>query len=133
MDAPGPVPAEAAPTSKARGDVDGRGADDQPVEFTLNGLPAAARVGPGMSMLELLREACGVTSVKDGCAPEGSCGACTVLLNGRACVSCAQPATRVAGRAVVTQEGLPPQARTCGRGASWRPAPRSVASARRAS
>jgi len=111
MDAPGPAPAEAAPTSKARAQVDGRGADDQLVEFTLNGRPAAARVGPGMSMLELLREACGVTSVKDGCAPEGSCGACTVLLNGRACVSCAQPATRVAGRAVVTQEGLPPQAR----------------------
>ena len=64
-----------------------------------------------MSMLELLREDCGVTSVKDGCAPEGSCGACTVLLNGRACVSCAQPAARVAGRAVVTQEGLSPQAR----------------------
>ena len=88
-----------------------RSGDGEAVEFTLNGRPAAALTRPGMSMLELLREGCGITSVKDGCAPEGSCGACTVLLNGRACVSCAQPATRVAGRAVVTQDGLSPQDR----------------------
>lgn len=87
------------------------GPEDRVLQFTLNGRPVTAAARPGMRMLELLRDACGVTSVKDGCAPEGSCGACTVLLNGRACVSCAQPAGRVAGRAVLTQEGLSAQQR----------------------
>ena len=77
------------------------------IEFTLNGQPASVDVRDGASLLELLREGCGVTSVKDGCAPEGSCGACTVLVDGKAVVSCAQPATRAAGKSVITQEGLP--------------------------
>jgi xanthine dehydrogenase molybdenum-binding subunit len=59
-----------------------------------------------MSLLELLREELGITSVKDGCAPEGSCGACTVLVNGKAVVSCARKAEHAEGRDVMTQEGL---------------------------
>ena len=77
------------------------------VDFTLNGKPVAIDLRPDMTMLELLREECGITSVKDGCAPEGSCGACTVLMDGRAVVSCAQLATRAAGRSLLTQDGLP--------------------------
>ena len=76
------------------------------VDFTLNGAPVHVDIRPDMPMLELLREACGITSVKDGCAPEGSCGACTVLMEGRAVVACSQLATRVAGRNVLTQEGV---------------------------
>src|SRR5881628_1695472 len=76
------------------------------IEFTLNGDSVSAQVADGMSLMDLLRDGCGVTSVKDGCAPEGSCGACTVTVDGKAVVSCAQPATRAAGRSVVTQEGL---------------------------
>src|SRR5947207_15669861 len=76
------------------------------IAFTLNGRPASAEVHGGATMLELLREGCGLTSVKDGCAPEGSCGACTVIVDGKAAVSCAQPATRAAGKHVLTQEGL---------------------------
>ncbi len=82
------------------------------VDFTLNGEAVGVEVDADMTMLEVLREARGLTSVKDGCAPEGSCGACTVLVDGRAAVSCAQPASRLAGRSVVTQEGLPPEDRT---------------------
>jgi selenium-dependent xanthine dehydrogenase len=77
------------------------------MDFTLNGAPASADVRPGEHLLEVLRDRCGVTSVKDGCAPEGSCGACTVIVDGKAVVSCAQPAARFAGRAITTQEGLP--------------------------
>src|SRR6266511_85709 len=76
------------------------------VRFTLNGAPVEAEVRTGMSLLELLREERGLTSVKDGCAPEGSCGACTVLVDGKAVVSCAQKAGHADGRSVVTQEGL---------------------------
>jgi aerobic-type carbon monoxide dehydrogenase small subunit (CoxS/CutS family) len=77
------------------------------MDFLLNGAPASADVGAGEHLLEILRDRCGVTSVKDGCAPEGSCGACTVLVDGKAVVACAQPAERFAGRAITTQEGLP--------------------------
>jgi aldehyde oxidoreductase len=81
------------------------------VRFTLNGSPIEAEARPGMSLLELLREECGVTSVKDGCAPEGSCGACTVLVEGKAVVSCAQKAQHAEGRTLLTQEGLAPAQR----------------------
>src|SRR5436309_15382882 len=78
------------------------------MDLTLNGHPVSLEIRDGASLLELLREVCGATSVKDGCAPEGSCGACTVLVDGKAVVSCAQKATRAAGKDVVTQEGLAP-------------------------
>ena len=81
------------------------------IELTLNGRPVAVEARDGMTLLDLLRDELGVTSVKDGCAPEGSCGACTVLVNGKAVVSCAQKATHANGRDVVTQEGLSPQER----------------------
>ena len=79
-----------------------------PVRFTLNGRPVEVDVEPGMSLLDLLRDGCGLRSMKDGCAPEGSCGACTVLVDGRAIVSCARPVEGLAGREVVTLEGLAP-------------------------
>src|SRR3990172_31915 len=77
------------------------------MRFILNGRPVDLSPRPGASVLELLREGCGLRSMKDGCAPEGSCGACTVVVDGRAVVSCAQPATRMSGRAILTLEGLP--------------------------
>ncbi len=81
------------------------------MDFTLNGKTVSVQVGPKTSLLEVLREQCGLTSMKDGCAPEGSCGACTVLVDGKAAVSCAQPAGRIAGSSVTTLEGLPDERR----------------------
>jgi selenium-dependent xanthine dehydrogenase len=81
------------------------------MELTLNGKRVAVEPREGQSLLELLREDLGLRSVKDACAPEGSCGACTVIVDGHAVVSCAQKATRVEGKEVVTQEGLGEEAR----------------------
>ena len=81
------------------------------MDFMLNGHPVAVQPAAGESLLGVLRGACGLRSMKDGCAPEGSCGACTVLVDGRPVVSCAQPATRAAGRSVETLEGLAPEVR----------------------
>jgi xanthine dehydrogenase molybdenum-binding subunit len=77
------------------------------MDFTLNGRPVSIDVVAGASLLEVLRTELGLRSMKDGCAPEGSCGACTVLVDGRPVVSCARAAADVAGREVVTLEGLP--------------------------
>lgn len=79
--------------------------------FELDGRPVSVAVEPGTTLLELLRDTMGLRGPKDGCAPEGSCGACTVIVDDRAVVSCAQPAERVAGRSVLTVAGLPGDAR----------------------
>jgi xanthine dehydrogenase molybdenum-binding subunit len=76
------------------------------VQFTLNGTPRSAEVGEGGTLLQLLREGCGVTSPKDGCSPTGQCGCCTVLVDGQAKVACAFPAEKAEGRSVVTLEGV---------------------------
>jgi xanthine dehydrogenase molybdenum-binding subunit len=76
------------------------------MELTVNGEPVSVEVEEDESLLDLLRCRLELRSAKDGCAPEGSCGACTVIVDGRAVVSCAQKATRVAGKDVVTLEGL---------------------------
>ncbi len=82
------------------------------IAFSLNGQPVTVQVREGERLLEVLRERLGLRSMKDGCAPEGSCGACTVMVNGRAAVSCAQDARRVDGADVVTLEGLPEEHRS---------------------
>ena len=81
------------------------------MRLTLNGRKTEVPARPGASLLDLLRDECGLRSMKDGCAPEGSCGACTVIVEGRAVVSCAQPAGRFEDREVLTLEGLSAEAR----------------------
>jgi aerobic-type carbon monoxide dehydrogenase small subunit (CoxS/CutS family) len=58
------------------------------------------------SLLNVLRERLGIFSAKDGCAPQGQCGCCTVLVDGEPRVACVTPIARVAGRSVTTIEGL---------------------------
>jgi carbon-monoxide dehydrogenase small subunit len=75
------------------------------IRFTLNGAPVSVRVSPGLSAAKLLRDELGLTGTKPGCG-EGECGACTVLLDGEAVVSCLIPSAVLDGREVITIEGL---------------------------
>jgi len=76
------------------------------IEFKLNGSDRAVEVEDGTSLLELLRDGCGIISPKDGCSPQGQCGCCTVIVEGRALVSCATPAANAAGKNITTLEGF---------------------------
>lgn len=77
------------------------------LEFSLNGQPVSVESRAGETLLETLRGRCGVTSLKDGCAPQGQCGCCLALVGGRAVVTCAMPAESAAGKEVTTLDGLP--------------------------
>jgi aldehyde oxidoreductase len=76
-----------------------------PISFTLNGEPVRVR-RPHPHLLAALREELDVTSPKDGCSPSGQCGCCTVMIDGKAVVSCQQPLDKIAGADVVTLEGV---------------------------
>jgi aerobic-type carbon monoxide dehydrogenase small subunit (CoxS/CutS family) len=80
------------------------------VSFELNGSPVQVR-GDHPHLLAALREELGVTSPKDGCAPSGQCGCCTVLVDGKARVACQTSLERAGGTVVTTLEGLPEEER----------------------
>ncbi|MCC7490762.1 MAG: (2Fe-2S)-binding protein [Fimbriimonadaceae bacterium] len=71
----------------------------------LNGRETACEAAPDRPLLGVLREALQLTGTKYGCG-EGQCGACTVLLDGRAVRSCTLTVGEVAGRTLTTIEGL---------------------------
>ncbi len=81
------------------------------IKFSLNGRSTEAAYEPGMHFLEVLREECGIVSAKDGCAPEGICGCCLVLIDGRPALPCLRKPEQMEGRDVVTLEGLPEETR----------------------
>ncbi|MBE3134153.1 MAG: 2Fe-2S iron-sulfur cluster binding domain-containing protein, partial [Acidobacteria bacterium] len=74
------------------------------VRFTLNGVTVEAE--GGRSLLSYLREEARLTGAKNACG-EGACGACSVLINGELLTSCTIPLERIAGKAIVTVEGIP--------------------------
>jgi aldehyde oxidoreductase len=63
-------------------------------------------------LLSALRDGLGVTSPKDGCAPSGQCGACTVLVDGKAMASCLMSLEKVSGKEITTLEGFDEAERT---------------------
>lgn len=75
------------------------------ISFKLNGEAVEVAVEPSTLLIDLLREKLGLTGTKAGCR-EGECGACTVLVDGKAYNSCLMPAIKVQGREVTTIEGL---------------------------
>ena len=75
------------------------------ISFRLNGAPVRLFLEPGRRALDVLREDCGLTAAKEGCGT-GECGACAVLVDGVAKLSCLMLAAQLDGREVVTAEGL---------------------------
>jgi len=82
-------------------------AAEQPIdlELTVNGASAQARIEPRTSLCDLLRDTLHLTGTHAGCE-HGTCGACTVLLDGQPVRSCITLAAACEGRSVTTVEGL---------------------------
>jgi len=78
---------------------------DRTIRFTLNGEPVALEVDEERMLLWVLRTDLQLTSPKYGCG-EGFCGACTVVVDGKAVRSCQTPVKTVDGKQVLTVEGL---------------------------
>ena len=75
------------------------------IRFTLNGKLQTVNVNPEMPLLWVLRDTLGYTGTKFGCGM-ALCGACTVHVNGAAVRSCSLQISAIAGKSVVTIEGL---------------------------
>ena len=77
------------------------------VRLTINGLPHELDVAPHRSLADVLRTDLAMTGTKVACG-EGTCGTCTVLLDGRAVLSCLTLASACDGAALATVEGSTP-------------------------
>ncbi|MEJ2717799.1 MAG: (2Fe-2S)-binding protein [Deltaproteobacteria bacterium] len=77
----------------------------QVIALTVNGDTYDLLVSPNQTLLEVLREKLGLMGTKRGC-DLGACGACTVLMDGEAVLSCLLLAVDAAGKEIVTIEGL---------------------------
>jgi aerobic carbon-monoxide dehydrogenase small subunit len=77
----------------------------RPIEVEVNGQPVAQEVEPRLLLVHFLRWVAGLTGTRVGCDTT-SCGACTVLLDGRPVKSCTLFAVQANGRRVTTIEGL---------------------------
>ena len=75
------------------------------VEITVNGSRREDEIEPRLLLVHYLREVCGLRAANVGCDTT-SCGACTVLLDGRSVKSCTVLAAQASGHAVTTAEGL---------------------------
>ena len=85
--------------------------NDLRVAFTVNETTVSVRASHP-HLLAALREELDITSPKDGCSPTGQCGCCTVLVNGKAVVSCQTPLSKVEGGTVTTLEGVDEEERS---------------------
>jgi carbon-monoxide dehydrogenase small subunit len=75
------------------------------VSFTVNNKRVSVTTSPSRTLLDILREDLGLTGTKEGCA-KGECGACTVIMDGKAVTSCLVIAAQLDGRDILTVEGL---------------------------
>ena len=82
-----------------------RGPEAETAVLTVNGQPRELQVEPRVSLLDALREQLGLTGSKKGC-DQGTCGACTVWVDGRRVLACLTLAVTCEGHQVSTIEGL---------------------------
>ena len=75
------------------------------IQFELNGNPAELTIDPNTLLMWAIRNELGLTGTKFGCGM-GFCGSCTVILDGEAVRSCMLPVSDVAGKKLMTIEGL---------------------------
>jgi carbon-monoxide dehydrogenase small subunit len=73
--------------------------------FSLNGIEVSISVKGHERLIDVLRKHLALTGTKEGCG-QGECGACTVIVDGRAVNSCLYPALEISGKSVLTIEGL---------------------------
>ena len=76
-----------------------------PLRITVNGKPVEVRINPTWTLLKVLREELKLTGTKKGCE-QGDCGACTIILDGKAVNACLVLALQAEGKAIETVEGL---------------------------
>ncbi len=76
------------------------------VSMKVNGNNVSVDCEPNLTLLDVLRDILGLTGVKDACGGEGECGACTVIMNGKAVNSCMVFAGQAEGAVIETIEGL---------------------------
>ena len=75
------------------------------VQFTLNGTPQTVALAGWEKIIDVLREHLNLTGTKRGC-DDGTCGACTIVIDGEAKRACLLPAAKLAGATVLTIEGV---------------------------
>jgi len=75
------------------------------IEFKVNGFNHQTKVKTGKTLADVLRNELGLTGTKVGCNT-GSCGSCTVIMDGKAVLSCILPVEAAGGKEIVTIEGL---------------------------
>ena len=77
----------------------------KPIQLLVNGFEYEVLVKPHWTLLRVLREEIGITGTKEGCG-KGECGACTVIIDGEAVLSCLVLAVQARGKPILTIEGL---------------------------
>jgi xanthine dehydrogenase YagT iron-sulfur-binding subunit len=90
-------------TSAGRAALRGPGATD--IALTVNGSPFTVHTAPRRTLLDTLRETLGLTGTKKVC-DEGTCGACTILVDGRPVYACMTLAIACEGKSIETIEGI---------------------------
>ncbi|MEE2889992.1 MAG: (2Fe-2S)-binding protein [Planctomycetota bacterium] len=99
------LPSDVQATSGAEDEPTILGPGPVPIPLRINGVDRQSEAAPSTTLLDLLRDHQGLTGAKRVC-DRGSCGACTVLLDGRTVDSCSMLAIDAVGREITTVEGI---------------------------